>query len=776
MLRTFLFFVALSTSFYSQSQNFPIASSANHSGGTYSIYRSDNDSTITINNIRKPIIWVEGFEVSEETSIRENYDLIDIGSNLEEQLHAAGYDIVILNFNDATDYIQRNAKVLEQLIQDINNGKPNNESLVVMGYSMGGLVARYALVEMENNSIDHETRLYVSYDAPHKGAHVPVSVQALALTFNGTSYRTMFPELATILERFESPAARQMLKYRIPSATTADQVLPVSTDHANFMNEINNLNGNGGFPQNCQSVALSLGSWNAVPQRANFDSDENGENDFQYGAFPAVYINFPASSGTGVQAVWDLNTCEAVAAFTFQSFLSTTNSLTYPYYSTRSGYSGLGDYNYATYWYSNQAGFNLLPAGAWSRFFAYDSGEPIDFAPGSLTNSYEQVVTSLNAEVDCSFAYYDNSTFVPTVSALAYNTTDLFYNIGDDQSRLTKTPFSDIFAFCGENQSHTEGIATNAQLVSWVMSKLNNGSANSCYCGNNASITNSLANLCSGGTTFNLVNPPHLSNTTWSVSPTNLVQTSSGSGNTALIRANTTGSGNATVTFRNASCGNSIVRSKTVWAGKPYVTGYLIGGSSGDEYLAYGTSYQNKVCNLTTFYTDMDIRGQSSYTWSRPAANPTNTTWYQSGDGIRSYFYAVGQTATFRLSAVNSCGTTSYDYRFISVSCGSGCSQYSVSPNPSSTEVNIVVPNIPAPCPGTTQTSFSSEQVEEQDGNPLTIKTVNLFNLNGELMLTKQLGDNTKNFKLNLSELRKGVYILKVSDGVYFETHRIVID
>ncbi len=212
--------------------------------------------------------------------------------------------------------------------------------------------------------------------------------------------------------------------------------------------------------------------------------------------------------------------------------------------------------------------------------------------------------------------------------------------------------------------------------------------------------------------------------------------------------------------------------------GKPSITGYLSGSSSGDDYLAYGTSYQNRVCNLTNFSTDMVINGQSSYVWTRPAANPTNTTWSLSGDGFRSYFFAVGQTATFRLSASNSCGATSYDYRFISVSCGSGCSQYAVSPNPSSTEVNIIVSNIPAPCAGATQTSFRSEQVveEKQVENSLTIKTIYLYDLNGELKLTKQLNDNAKDAKINFSELRKGVYILKVSDGVYIETHRIVID
>jgi len=311
-------------------QNFPILSTANHSGGTFSIYRNQFNNSVTIPNSRKLVIWVEGFEILGSVSIQDNYNIINAGS-LASSIHAAGYDIAILNFNNASDQIQRNARLLEDFIIQINSNRTTNDQLVIMGYSMGGLVARYALVELENQNIDHKTRLYISYDAPHKGAHVPASVQSLALTFNSTTYRTLFPELATLLDRFNSPAAQQMLKYRVTNPTVS-QTLTVSPSHTTFFNELNTLNTNGGFPRNCQSVALSLGNWSGTPQRANFDSDGDGRNDFQYSGFPAVYINFPQSSHSGSQSVWNLNTCQAVAAFSFQSFLSTASAISYPYY------------------------------------------------------------------------------------------------------------------------------------------------------------------------------------------------------------------------------------------------------------------------------------------------------------------------------------------------------------------------------------------------------------------------------------------------------------
>ena len=39
---------------------------------------------------------------------------------------------------------------------------------------MGGLISRYALGYMWRKNIDHDTRLYISFDAHHVGANVPI--------------------------------------------------------------------------------------------------------------------------------------------------------------------------------------------------------------------------------------------------------------------------------------------------------------------------------------------------------------------------------------------------------------------------------------------------------------------------------------------------------------------------------------------------------------------------------------------------------------------------
>lgn len=56
----------------------------------------------------------------------------------------------------------------------------STEQNVVLGQSMGGVIARYALADMEQRGLTHDTRLYISHDAPHQGANIPLGIQYFA--------------------------------------------------------------------------------------------------------------------------------------------------------------------------------------------------------------------------------------------------------------------------------------------------------------------------------------------------------------------------------------------------------------------------------------------------------------------------------------------------------------------------------------------------------------------------------------------------------------------
>ncbi len=93
-----------------------------------------------------------------------------------------GYDIVYLDFSDGASLIQHNAMVLVELLQWLNqpaNRAANTEETLVIGASMGGQVARFALAWMEQQNLCHNSKLYVSFDSPHRGANVPLGLQCL---------------------------------------------------------------------------------------------------------------------------------------------------------------------------------------------------------------------------------------------------------------------------------------------------------------------------------------------------------------------------------------------------------------------------------------------------------------------------------------------------------------------------------------------------------------------------------------------------------------------
>jgi hypothetical protein len=90
------------------------------------------------------------------------------------------YDIVYIDWHNSTCSIQSNADILKQVIIWVNSRKPEGVKSILIGQSMGGLIARYALRSMEIEGVSHEVSTYVSDDAPHLGANVPLGYMYLA--------------------------------------------------------------------------------------------------------------------------------------------------------------------------------------------------------------------------------------------------------------------------------------------------------------------------------------------------------------------------------------------------------------------------------------------------------------------------------------------------------------------------------------------------------------------------------------------------------------------
>lgn len=151
--------------------------------------------------MKKPLIVVPGIvipELVELTGEGETYN--DFIENLQRRnldlnnlLKTEGYDLVFIEYHHGADWIQKNAKLVQTVIRLVNQEKWNNgsnEPTVVYGESMGGVVARYALCEMEANSEQHDVEHFISFDAPHNGANVPLGAQAMLGHLNSIYVRS----------------------------------------------------------------------------------------------------------------------------------------------------------------------------------------------------------------------------------------------------------------------------------------------------------------------------------------------------------------------------------------------------------------------------------------------------------------------------------------------------------------------------------------------------------------------------------------------------------
>lgn len=207
-------------------------------------YMRDNVS------LKKPFIVLEGFEPLELEKLMESAD--DDYGNMSHDSFAANfyanedlqddYDLVYIDWFDSTEDIRANAALFIKLLGEINRMKAeagSTEKNVVMGQSMGGLVARYALRKMELNGEEHETTTYISHDSPHKGANVPLGalyfVQQLMSMMHGYYNLVNVADLftgniltdaeKTVYNVMHSMAARQMLvNYIDPSGNLDNSV------------------------------------------------------------------------------------------------------------------------------------------------------------------------------------------------------------------------------------------------------------------------------------------------------------------------------------------------------------------------------------------------------------------------------------------------------------------------------------------------------------------------------------------------------------------------
>lgn len=253
----------------------------------------------------RPAIIVDGFDPRDPRRYVDIYSSVSYQTvikqeNLIEQLRQKGYDVIILNFpvlgseailgraevkqfkangsfekyvnrigrDGGADYIQRNAFLTVKLIQEVNQMLQKNgsdEELIVIGPSMGGLITRYALAYMEAQdakgveNMDHNTRLWLSLDAPHAGANIPKSTQLMVDFFGNQKGDQATAKI--FRQRLRSIAARQLLLKTYESVWD-DQNYKSKEHFISFYQQLksNGLPNSDGWPQKTRKICVSNGS------------------------------------------------------------------------------------------------------------------------------------------------------------------------------------------------------------------------------------------------------------------------------------------------------------------------------------------------------------------------------------------------------------------------------------------------------------------------------------------------------------------------------------
>ena len=195
-----------------------------------------------------PLLLVEGIDVLNLTFPTLIYT--QLNGLINTEFRARGIETFILNFKNGGADLRTNAEVVNAALAAIHELCPNNK-IAVIGFSMGGLVCRYALAKQEAEELDHHVGLFISYDSPQQIAHANHVLQTIVKAI------TVDNELIAALKAvFQSQAAKQLLEY---DAYDPGPPEGPTTQHIQFFNELYGLKP-GGYPENCFKGAVSNGA------------------------------------------------------------------------------------------------------------------------------------------------------------------------------------------------------------------------------------------------------------------------------------------------------------------------------------------------------------------------------------------------------------------------------------------------------------------------------------------------------------------------------------
>ncbi|MCP4047260.1 MAG: hypothetical protein GY732_14885, partial [Gammaproteobacteria bacterium] len=357
------------------------------------VYLAEGHATLI-----NPVVVVEGFDIDDSIDWPVLYSLLN-RENMLEDLRAAGYDAVVLDFANAVDPIQRNAFVLTALLDRVRSEILAGQTIALVGASMGGLVSRYALLWEEQESIVSRVRNFISFDSPHGGANIPLGLQEWVDFFSSLADEANF-----LKERLNAPASRQMLLYHLlsRSGNTANP------DPLKASLELE-MAAMGTWPDTPRLVSIINGSGSM-----NGQSFDPGEQILQYD-YDGGLIEIRGN-------VWALPQSSDPLTTIFD-------------------------------------GYTRILIAPSSREVRIQGSVAWDNSPGGSRATMQQAADTTAPYGDV-VALHNSHSFIPSVSALDLQGADPFYDIAGDPDLVESTPFDQVY-FPVLNQEHIDINAQN---------------------------------------------------------------------------------------------------------------------------------------------------------------------------------------------------------------------------------------------------------------------------------------------------------------------------
>ena len=413
------------------------------SGNAYTLWSDDGI-------FDKPFLFVEGIDFNMQQwhaqigdfgwcqfmgNDQANYPMLAQSSDMVDALRERGYDLILLDFVDGAADIRSNAALVKHLIQLCNAYKEGQNQLIVAGASMGGQVVRVALAEMERDGQDHCAGVYVSWDSPHQGAHIPLAIQTTIDFLSPFSAEAEAFELGALTR----PAARQMLinQYFDPMGHTLN---PSAFDE--FQNYLLEL----GMPKKTINWAIANGSGIGTPIESTawtplLETSCNASNIFSGDEFRMWLYAAPGNP----DHAFSTSEMNVIADLIYSETYSSSLSFAYTEY-----------------------------AGVYS---ISSSAPAMDYQPGGYRTSVKELVDVVNGNSDylseCNFISSDEyalkHSFITPQSALDFQGNQ---NIGILDALVAEpntTPFDDWYVPAGVNQPH---VAMTPQNIQWLLNKI----------------------------------------------------------------------------------------------------------------------------------------------------------------------------------------------------------------------------------------------------------------------------------------------------------------